>query len=136
MTDLIKHILDNNAAVTAIVPTARITSNEREQGAALPAIMIDWVSTNDGYALGQSDGTSEYTFDIIGYTKTMGQAAALMTAIKEAVDRYAGSFTASTGNFHHVIACEILDRNIEKTTGLDALEITVSISLTTNNTAS
>ena len=102
----------------------------------MPAIMMEWVSTEDGYALGQSDGTSEYTIDIVGYSNNLADAHSLMDAIKTAVDRYQGSFTTTIGNTYEVVACEILDRYIEKVTGIDCIETNVSILLTTNNTAS
>lgn len=136
MIDIVKHILSNDSAVAAIVPDARITASERVQGDAMPAIMIDLVSTDDGYVLGGLEGTSDYTFDIIGYTASFAQANSLMTALKGAVADYTGAFTTAAGNDYTVVASNIVNREVEKDSGLDAYETTVTVTVIINDIAS
>lgn len=136
MIDAVKHILANDTAVTAIVPANRMTANERVQGAALPAIMLDLVSTDDFYCLGQFEDVSEYTFDIVGYTAGYAQAHQLMDAIRSAIGFYKGSITTSEGNTYTVVATEIVNRDIDKDSGLDAIETTVTVEVMIQHTAS
>lgn len=134
MTDLIYHVLSNDSGVTAITGN-RITVDMRTQRAGTPAITIDWVATDDEYALGGNVCTNEYTYEVIGYSTDMATAHNLLKAMRSALNTLNGTYNTGA-NTYTVVASEIVDRHVETIIDLDVIESSLTLIVTTNDTAS
>ena len=134
MIDLVYHILTNDAGVTAI--TTNVYADARQQQDSTPGIVIEWVATDDEYALGGAVCNNVYTVDLIGYSKDMATAHGLLDAMREAINTLNGNYTTAAGNTYTVIASDITDRNIETIVDLDIIESSLTVEITTNDTPS
>ena len=95
MINGLRHLLTNDATVAALVPAERIFNGFRSQLSETPAIVLDWVTTNDDYALGGSRCVSEYTVDILVYSKRYSELSAVMDAVTDLLESYTGTVTTS-----------------------------------------
>ena len=134
MIDLVYHILTNDAGVSAI--TTNVYADARQQTDATPGIVIEWVATDDEYALGGMVCNNIYTIDLIGYSKDMATAHNLLKAMRSAVNTLNGNYTTAAGNSYTVVSSEITDRNAETIVDLDVIESSLTVEITTQDTPS
>lgn len=133
MTDLVYNILSNDAAVTSVVPASRIFSDYRSQTTATPAIVMEWMDTDDDYALGGGRCYSIYTVDVLTFAKGYGTTDTLTKAIIAALDNYSGSVTCTTGNTYDVVATQMVNRNVEAGTDDNIVEGSITFEITINS---
>ena len=130
MINLIRHILVNNSNLSSVVPASKMTTEFRVQAESTPAIVIDWISTNELYANISDCKHYIYTYDILIYTKGLQDNATIMGLVADAVDRYKGVVTTAAGNEYTVSNVQIINRTAQVLTGHDMTEgiITIEVS--------
>lgn len=129
MLDLVRHILTSNTALTAVVPASKVTTDFRVQTENTPAIVLDWVSTEEMYSNLSDCAHSKYTYDIVIYTKGLQSNAEIMALVVDAVDQYQGQLTTAAGNDYSVHYTMLLNRVSRMLPELDMAEGVVSILL-------
>ena len=110
MLDLTYHLLSNDAAVNTAV-SGRITTDLRVQTEDTPAVVMDWLATNEIYSNLDTCRHSLYTVDILVYTKDLPTCSDIMGKVMTALDRYTGTVTPATGNTYNVVNISIQNRN-------------------------
>ncbi len=129
MLDLVNHILTNDSAVTGIVSN-NIYAGVRTQIENTPAVVMDWVSTDDLYTQHDTCNHAVYIVELICVAKGYGTCAGLMEVVKDSVNRYRGDVTTSTGNTYSIVNTLLINREIEVIEGGDMVEGTITIEIT------
>ena len=132
MINLLHNLLSSDATVSGLTGT-KIYYSYREQKTGTPAIVLDWVSTDDGYALGGMRCDSIYTVDVVAFANNLGTLHSLTQAIISALDSYSGTVNTPEGITYNVVACQLLDRNFETAMDSDTHEGTLTFEITISN---
>jgi hypothetical protein len=96
MEEALKALLAATAGVTALAPASRINWGARQQGAALPAVVLTVISDAEDYTLQAPDGLSRARVQADCYGETHASAKQLSRAVRAALSGYRG------GNFRLV----------------------------------
>jgi hypothetical protein len=91
MLDGIRHILSNNAGVTALVPAADITPGFRPQSQSLPGVVMEWDGTEATNCKGATSMMDSCTLRLTAFTQSYADAIAITNACRAAIDGFSGT---------------------------------------------
>lgn len=88
---VIRHLLANNAPLTAVVDAAKIVADEIPQGAPMPAILVEHISGVWGEEISKQSNFCRARVQVTVMAASYAQKKQIMRLVREAVPRSGGT---------------------------------------------